>query len=528
MSANVTTPQELSRVHRAWTGLTVDRIFLAVALLVFFGSQLLLISLPFIESDEAAFGACAARQLSFSILPLTKCVDVKTPGIFTLYQIIYSLFGTYTGIGLRLVSIAAVLLNSILLFRITRHAVNEDTARIAAGIFLLTVSTSNFFLALKTELIVVLFLQLAIIFLLQYQRTRNLKALAYAGVLLALATLFKQPAVLFFGAISIALIFVDKAKFQVKQWIMENAVVGISGSGPILIVTMIYLGTGHWAEFFDHLWQRPRIYAEHGAELFSPWHNFLEIRNYLFSPLVILSIIGMLVLLSRSFLEYSSPLARVKPLMWWFVPITLTSMIAISLGGHYFSSYYMMILPFLVLIIAVFFAPVSKYAFSSPFVAAGLWILTSAAGFLSINQAKLLQTSANNSRQMAREIERVSSPGDSLYVWGYVPELYPATGMIPASRFVTTSMIVGYFHEVGDNRSPERQLQFVMKGDWDKFMQDLQDAENFVFVDTSAIRMGAPGNFAPMHYPRLKKFMNQYCQLQPSTLHFPVYRCSVK
>ncbi len=527
MSASISTDQKSSGVMRVGAGVSIDRLFLVVSLLVFFISQYSLISLPFIESDEAAFGACAARQLSFSILPLTKCVDVKTPGIFTLYQIIYGLFGAYTGIGVRLVSIAAVLINSALLFRIARHTVDDPAARISAGLFLLIVATSNFFFALKTELIVVLFLQLAILFLLAYQRTGTLKSLASAGFALALAALFKQPAVLYFGALSGALIFLAGRDFQVKRWVTENAVMGISGGLPILAVTLIYLGSGHWADYAEHLWLRPRIYAAHGTDLFTPWQNFLEIRNILFSPLVILFIVCLLVLLSRFFLGMSSQIARLKPLMWWLAPVTITSLVAISLGGHFFASYYMLMLPFIVLCVAIFLAPVSTYAFSSPLVAAGLLILAVAAGYLSILQAKLIQTSDTNSQEMAREIRRLSLPGDTLYVWGYVPELYPATGMIPASRFVTTSMIVGYFHEVGDNRSPAGQLQFVMKGDWDKFMQDLHDARHFMFVDTSAIRMGAPGNFAPMQYPRLAEFLKHACQLHSSKLKFPVYRCVV-
>jgi 4-amino-4-deoxy-L-arabinose transferase-like glycosyltransferase len=502
--------------------------FLGFALFLFLGTQLLLIHLPYIESDEAAFGACAARQLSFSIIPLTQCVDIKPPGIFTLYQIIYSIFGNYSSFGLRLASIVAVLGCAAAMYRMARIATDEMIAKIASATLLLIISTSSFFYALKTEIIAVTFIQLAIGRLLMFKQSSHWFNLVLAGLSLAVATTLKQPAILLFGAFSVALFFVDVGTNNLKAWIKNNIIFGVSGLFYLVNIIAVYKITDNIEVLFEQYWFRPRLYAAHGSEIFTPWQNLLNITQYISLTFILFILLIIYIIIAAIFHRKTVTWQSIKPICWWIIPCSLVVCVMISLGGHFFPSYFVFFLPFFSIIFSLYLAPALQML-NKPRLFIFISVLLSAIIAIKITMFTLeLRRTLDGELKNARDVVAFSESGDKLYVWGYMPEFYSLAKMIPASRFVNTSLIVGYFHEVGDNRPPERQLKFVLPGDWDLFIKDLTQAKAFMFIDANNLRMGAPGNFAPQRYPRMKQFMDKNCTFKSNIGPLPLYRCVVK
>jgi Dolichyl-phosphate-mannose-protein mannosyltransferase len=517
-----------SGAHDFWKKWSAVDIFLGFALLLFLSTQLQLLNLPYVESDEAAFAACAVRQLAFTVLPLTQCVDIKPPGIFAVYELIYSLFGNYSDFGLRLTGLLVVFGCAGALYRVARLTTDLAVAKTAAAIFLIICATSPFFFALKTELIAVAFYQLALSFLVVFTKNQRIINLLAAGCLLGIAALFKQPIILLGGAFSLSLYFSSKNNTIFQVWLKQSFLLGISCAGTVLSIMLIYIFTDNAQTFFEQFWLRPKLYAHHVTELNTAWYNLSLVPKYLyFTWMTILGLFAFIIfdLFIRKDYNFWKIVHKAS---WWLLPNAIAVCIAISLGKRFFPSYFMFSVPLISIFLAIILAPALKAVASSrrhvlfaiPFCFITLIMLN----IQTVNFKRTLEGGLTN----ADPVLIHSQPGDKLYVWGYMPEFYVSSKMLPASRFVITSLLVGHFFEEGDNRPPERQLKFVRPGDWDLFMQDLTQAKAFMFVDANNVRMGVPGTFAPQRYPRMKQFMDRNCTFKTNIGPLPLYRCVVK
>jgi 4-amino-4-deoxy-L-arabinose transferase-like glycosyltransferase len=506
---------------RAWD------MFLIFALLLFLCVQMLLIQLPYVESDEAAFGACAARQLSFSFLPLTQCVDIKPPGIFALYELIYAIFGAYSGFGLRLSAALAGLACAATLYRLTKLASSEAIAKATAAIFLLITSSSHFLMALKTELIAIILVQLALVLLFAFREKPRASMIVAAGVSLAFAVLFKQPAALFSVPLCLFLLARSRNRAALIDGVKHCLILGLSCLATLALVALIYRLSGNFEDFAQQMWSRPILYTANGSDASGAWNHLAGALSDLKLPVILMMMLASCAALTAVVDRPSNLLPSFKTLSGWLLPCTASAAIIVSLGGRFFPSYFVFLLPFLCIILGVAMQPLLGSVAGSKARELTFITLLGLTAIIGVRSMYNLKSAIEGGLSDSKTILAAAQPGDKLYVWGYTPEFYTATKMIPASRFVITSLLVGHFFEAGDSRPPEQQIKFVRPGDWDMFMADLAQAKAFLFIDANRIRMGKPGNFAPERYPRMKQFLDTYCTLKTDMGPMPLYRCVV-
>jgi len=114
------------------------------------------------------------------------------------------------------------------------------------------------------------------------------------------------------------------------------------------------------------------------------------------------------------------------------------------------------------------------------------------------------------------------APGDYLFVWGYRPEIYYWSGLLPASRFLSTQPLTGVpadVHYFGDDY---RSLldPSVTANALQQLAGDLEETQPKYIVD----ELGFFNNhLAILQYPELAEFMSEYKPLG-ATGRFFIYR----
>src|SRR3989344_3543188 len=89
-----------------------------------------------IGNDEGGWGYIGRAWADGQLLPYSGVADNKTPGIFYLYYISYSLLGTNIWFS-RLLALAAITLTAFLIYLIGRRIANKRAAIFSMAIFIL-------------------------------------------------------------------------------------------------------------------------------------------------------------------------------------------------------------------------------------------------------------------------------------------------------------------------------------------------------------------------------------------------------
>jgi len=488
------------------------------ALVLFAATQTAILGGTLAESDEGLFGACAVRQILDHALPLTDCVDTKPPGIFVVYEAIYRLFGLYSPIGVRAVAVIAILACAFLVWRTTARLAGPRAGAIAAGIALLFAGSLNFNFALKTEVFAVLLVFVAIDALITWRAAHRSPIAFAAGGAIGVAILFKQPLALM--AVAGAVVIIG-ARASIAARFAALVAYAIGCAAAPIACAAGYAAAGHWGDFVDQIWLRPRLYATLKSPGYSLFGALTAAALAIAAPLAIAGAFGGAALLRRD--GDRAVVMRVATVMG---PFALASLAFVALGGHYFGSYFVMLWPFVAIAIALGltrFAQGEGAWRGGALIGAGVAL----AGFFAVSQAAQLRSASAYAENLGSRIRAAMQPGDRLYVWGYAPELYPATRAVPASRFVATSVLVGFFHDTARAIDPYAGLAVVPAADWQRFFADLRGAGAFILLDASAIRMGAPGNFSPRRYAPMRRFMQRQCRPMPRVDMFEVWRCTM-
>ncbi|HSB09581.1 MAG TPA: glycosyltransferase family 39 protein [Blastocatellia bacterium] len=100
-------------------------------------------------------------------------------------------------------------------------------------------------------------------------------------------------------------------------------------------------------------------------------------------------------------------------------------------------------------------------------------------------------------------------PEDYLFVWGYRPEIYYWSGLLPASRFLSTQPLTGVPADVHYFRDAYRSVldQSVTEGERAQLLRDLEATQPKYIVD----EIGFFNNdLAILRYPELREFLSAY------------------
>jgi hypothetical protein len=124
------------------------------------------------------------------------------------------------------------------------------------------------------------------------------------------------------------------------------------------------------------------------------------------------------------------------------------------------------------------------------------------------NQIGLEEIRAGGPR--AREI---LGPEDYLFVWGYRPEVYYWSGLIPASRFLSTQSLTGvpadvhYFHSEFDRLLDDRATARARE----QLLGDLEQTQPKYILDELGI---FNRRLAMKNFPEFQEFLSRYKRIR--------------
>ncbi len=182
--------------------------------------------------------------------------------------------------------------------------------------------------------------------------------------------------------------------------------------------------------------------------------------------------------------------------LWLF-----SAVVSVMVGLRFFGHYYLQLVPPLVLLTAGALSRGSKrIAIGTVAVAAICAIAFSAAGYF-MRPFDKEPDYQSVSRYLAAHVD----PGDRVLVWGSVPEIYWASGIRPATRFVTTPTFLA-------GSDPGRPAEDAAPEDsdptnWDWFFQDLTAHPPRFIVDTAPAQIRG-AQWTPINrFPKLESIV---------------------
>lgn len=413
----------------------------------------LLVALPVLTypmgRDQGMY-ANIARSILNGGLPYIDMWDIKPPAIYYVYALGIAAFGPGAG-ALRLLDLVTVPVTLAGLYWLALWLTDGDrrAALLAGVLFPVFYFTETFASLTQSDAIVTLPMTLAVVCVVQAGRQplgarRALAWAGLAGALCALTIWFKHYYALFVLALVAGHIW---ARGRVP---MREALAFSLGGLPVGALPLAYfVVTGVWAEMLIVA----QGTAQYNAQAFSGFDAFVaQMWNYVVFRwwhwgLLLVLALGWLVI----------PGARAHRRRWRLVGLWLAAGLGFVLvQAKGFDTHWLPMLPPLVLLAAAASAgalsllPVTALRRAALLVAVvGLcvivvkdtWLrawpyLTGAEGQMAYYarfQANDLKP--NESLRVVRYLQRRTTPGDTLYVWGFRPEVHYLTGLRPATRF---------------------------------------------------------------------------------------------
>jgi hypothetical protein len=205
---------------------------------------------------------------------------------------------------------------------------------------------------------------------------------------------------------------------------------------PCGLAGVILAAAGAWPAYLDQVWTWPSAYARNTFVDRPLLNGLIRTANWCGFHLALLFPVG------RTFAGSAEPRTRKLQLAAW----GLLSMAGVALGFRFFPRYYFQVLPFAVVVgsrgmmlvdrrwwlpAVLLLIPIARFGPRYILLAADA---DSAWSDLAMD---------NESRQAANVLNYARRPGDTLFVWGYRPDLFAYTGMRAASKYLDSQAMTG-------------------------------------------------------------------------------------
>lgn len=472
----------------------------------------------FLNIDEAAHMQGALEILKGGQLYRTFA-DNKPPLIYLFYALAALPFGP-SMLAVRIGAALFVVLPCAWLIARVFSTRGQGTFAGAAFLLLSAALFARDLQAVNTEWLMLPPLGVASVCVLKVEdadRHRTLAACFLAGALVGLATLAKQPALTFLGAVAVGGA-VPRKWFSLQTTL--RACAAVTGAGLVLAATWLWFRhAGTDEDYVLWVW---RYNLAHVGQPVSLSDQAVRAAKMIGPLVVIYAVVAWAAFAGR----HAANAARTR-----FLWLALVSMLwPAFLGARYFGHYF---LP------AIFFLTVlASEKLYSWFQGRPGWVLAYLAGVaLSFTSANLilyhpLARIADVSFPIYRDVGLVAAahrcdPAGRLFVWGYAPMVYYYAGMRPASRFVVPiDTISGYL--AGNDAFDRGELDTrhrVRQEHRAWLLQDLARHQPDVIVDMSPSGLQHWDRFPLWSFPELDQLVRtSYERVEGVADRVAVYR----
>ena len=484
---------------------------------------------PIWNVDEAIHAAIARTLLDGGVL-YRDAIDQRTPLTYYVMAGVFALAGPNNLWAVHLFTALVVAVTAGLLFLLMRRWAGWAAGLWAAGLYallsggLLYQGDAN---ACVTEWFVALFSTAAAAVYWQTRQPGGGRHHAAAGALLALAFLSKQPALLDLGAPLLVSVWLATRPGGGWRRILLSSVLPLLGGWllPVLAVA-VYFALHHalrplifYTWTYNLTYYGPEISGlERAASGFIPFRMLAEFAPALLLPLLLTAGTGLHALAQR---QPTPGENQRNPIRLYVLAWLLGALVGGASGGRGFDHYFIPLLPPLALAVAGMLGRWTEGLFHP----GGSWLRRVAALlFLAVLLHELTahtltarhRTLADDpSLRAANFIRATTLPTDTIFVWGYHPDLYLLSDRRPASRFVYASFLTGLIPWT--NGAEDRDTAYaIVPGAMDELLADLERSRPVFVVDCSA----GPNRYWQKYplgkFPRLGEFLRaHYVVMEP-------------
>lgn len=447
----------------------------------------------FYNVDEAEY-AVAAQALGHGLYPGVDLLgSTKPPGIVSLYYLIFALFGQSL-LALQIVAFALWLLLLYLTLRLVREFF-PDVPDWMSGLSFFMIANSfglpRDLHALNTELPAMV---LALSALFVAAKSKHARDFVLCGILVGVASIYRQSELLF----ALVVPFLPSANTRGARGTFFVSILL-----PWLAVFAVYAAHGGLAVALDSWFRYPFVYSGDVGIAGFFQAAYLNTSEFVLQAVVpvVLSLIGLFAALG----------ARNKLAVTFLV----VSAAAVATGARFFGHYYIQVMPALAILSAVglrkLFLNNKTRLLARAAIVGGVVV-----AFLHFPFWRYWDTSAPprgvSSASLAGsglEIELAdyakqnSSPDQSIFVWGYCPQIYFFSNRLPAARDFLCHYVTGYS---AGSTSPRENYSAVAE---QMLVEDLTASKPKLIFDLTFL-VDNPYSFAdyPLtNYPALAQFV---------------------
>ncbi|MCP5461660.1 MAG: glycosyltransferase family 39 protein [bacterium] len=499
--------------------------------------------------DEAFYGETALRFLDGDF----AYRDNKPPGIFLLYASFASVFGAHSYTFVHICACLTVIATSIVLYFAMRIFSGTLTAFLGFVFYLLlpvlSFSPANFFAA-NTEIFLMFFSCLSLLIFLKSES--NKIGLFISGILCAFGFLFKPQGILtgtlLCGFHSYRLL--TQSIFSIKRTFFELSVI-IGGFIAGLVPCVLFFG--------KHLGFDMLFYNIFGANAsfftgdidivngfifgFKKTLNLLEYsthwdRKALFYAIALLQFCIFCISLFRKHISKND---SHKTAVFW-IAWSIVSFISLSAGFRFSGHYFYMVYPAIAGLCAFFWTGIIKQCCSveiHPFcariiltgcsvilftgmIAYPLFFYTGFPfGTKRLYSYLLLPESSGETLRMASYyLNAHTKPSDTLFVWGFAPEVYALSRRRCASRYVICNYLVGDVSPFLKGVKRDTATQRF----WQELFSDLLANQPQYIIDTAPLNYLGFGTHPLEAYPELLQYIKKQYSLDKEIGTLKLYR----
>jgi len=403
-----------------------------------------------LERDEGEF-AYVGQLILKGIVPFKIAYNMKLPGIYAVYALIMAIFGQ-TDTGIRIGLLLANLATAVLVFALARRLWNTQLALIAAASYpVLTLSRAVIGLAAHATQFQMPMVVGGVILLLKALESDRRSLLFLSGLLMGLAFITKQHAILFvaFGGCYLLWELIRSRALPRPAIVKRAAVYTLGAVIPFAVVCITVLAAGVFGKF----WFWTFTYAhQYTTEMPVPSGLFLlramcvQGAGYI-AALEALAAVGLLAVWCDR---------KLRPRAVLVTGFLLSGFLATAPGLYFREHYFVMMMPAMSLLIGASvmwigqllsrlrFAPVLRFVPLLLFLAAvaQVMIVSREVFFEStLIRASRLTYGASpfpESITVAEYIKERTSPDDKIAVLGSEPQIYFYADRLSATGYLYT------------------------------------------------------------------------------------------
>jgi hypothetical protein len=476
-----------------------------------------------ISDDEAIYDAMA-QVVSRGGVMYRDTVDHKPPGLVFTYagvrRVVEHFGGSFAEVlaGVHVLGLLAAVATCAGLYGVARHVLVKRLWALPPVLYAL-VSASNQppdSLAVNGELLMNVPTVFSVWCALAARDRKGASSIALnvaAGALCGAAALYKYQAAL----VGVALLLLWPAgspKELLKAGLVRGASLAVGLALPFGCAAYYFWTRGALSDAIGWGIEFNRHYLAEGPDAWTALTRFSLQFFGMVVPNFVVYGAGLwgLVSLMRSRSQDVGEICGVTSARWMLIAWTIESLYCVALGRRFFGHYFLQ--PELPLAVLAAGPVASLWQRRPRFVIAGIGLPVLAFFLVSAlpqYTRKYVYTTDPDYWTVGRAAAMRTTPSETIWVWGNVPQIYYTAERMPGVRFTfcnyLTGLSPGTRSEYDPTVDPRRN---AVPEAWDDVVSDLESKRPALVIDTAAAGMKSYGKFPVKSFPVLDDYLSTH------------------